>query len=440
MTLIILNGEGLADLSSYLPGEQPADLATLDELCADGLWPEQEDEPEAWLVWPAEDRNGHLHLPLYRRDGAQHVGPPTWLINYLRQEAVIWAGDVLRFKSSAACVAVKTSHCCGRAIDIAVVSAKGRVLFDQQLKCPCERALGPHFADIAEKLLEVVLWDNKRRNSHILVGWGMRGVLALTAEIRLLSEHPERRLRRWGWRAGGIKWEDAQTWDLYWRCDSQYGGAGYRRFVLANSTAVDECRTVLDRVRQMAKSDLMGNIPVEVLSELPTVNMGRAILLPIRLGRDRFLHRSERAQYRYLCELAGEYDRQGIGQRMGSDQSSDRRRSSPARRAVLIRCKDSCENFDCENPGFPSDTAVGGGPILDVDHIDDYARGGRDHPDTMIALCPNCHAVKTRGRSRDILREKLRKTARERHLAWWVDAEMADVTAADPKLLTAPQF
>ncbi|MGI5327970.1 hypothetical protein [Actinomadura nitritigenes] len=36
----------------------------------------------------------------------------------------------------------------------------------------------------------------------------------------------------------------------------------------------------------------------------------------------------------------------------------------------------------------------------------------------MIALCPNCHAVKTRGRSRERLREMLRVEARQRHSAW----------------------
>ncbi|WP_372494440.1 HNH endonuclease signature motif containing protein [Actinoallomurus purpureus] len=38
--------------------------------------------------------------------------------------------------------------------------------------------------------------------------------------------------------------------------------------------------------------------------------------------------------------------------------------------------------------------------MLEVDHIDQLADGGRDHPIQMIALCPDCHAVKTRGRTR----------------------------------------
>jgi 5-methylcytosine-specific restriction protein A len=43
---------------------------------------------------------------------------------------------------------------------------------------------------------------------------------------------------------------------------------------------------------------------------------------------------------------------------------------------------------------------------------------GRDHPIQMIALCPNCHAVKTRGRTGEQLREILLSEARARHATW----------------------
>ncbi|MFF0000979.1 HNH endonuclease signature motif containing protein [Streptomyces avermitilis] len=56
-----------------------------------------------------------------------------------------------------------------------------------------------------------------------------------------------------------------------------------------------------------------------------------------------------------------------------------------------------------------------GEPILEVDHIDDPAAGGRDHPSTMIALCPNCHANKTRGADRKALTERLRAEAARLH-------------------------
>ncbi|MGX4688076.1 HNH endonuclease signature motif containing protein [Streptomyces sp. JNUCC 63] len=39
-------------------------------------------------------------------------------------------------------------------------------------------------------------------------------------------------------------------------------------------------------------------------------------------------------------------------------------------------------------------------PLLEVDHIDDHAQGGRDYPAVMIALCANCHSNRTRGADR----------------------------------------
>jgi 5-methylcytosine-specific restriction protein A len=35
----------------------------------------------------------------------------------------------------------------------------------------------------------------------------------------------------------------------------------------------------------------------------------------------------------------------------------------------------------------------------------------------MIALCPNCHAIKTRGRTREQLRQELFAVATQRHQA-----------------------
>ena len=54
-------------------------------------------------------------------------------------------------------------------------------------------------------------------------------------------------------------------------------------------------------------------------------------------------------------------------------------------------------------------------PILEIDHIHDLALGGDDDPLQMIALCPNCHATKTRGTKRDELKPIFLATARRRH-------------------------
>lgn len=98
--------------------------------------------------------------------------------------------------------------------------------------------------------------------------------------------------------------------------------------------------------------------------------------------------------------------------------AGDRRVRNPAaRRAVVIRSGGRCENPECLLPDLPYRTQAGE-PLLEVDHIDDHADGGRDHPAAMIALCPNCHRNKTHGAERAALTERLRKVAAKRHATW----------------------
>jgi 5-methylcytosine-specific restriction enzyme A len=71
-----------------------------------------------------------------------------------------------------------------------------------------------------------------------------------------------------------------------------------------------------------------------------------------------------------------------------------------------------------ENPrctGDIHDRTDKGGPILEIDHIHDLALGGDDDPLQVIALCPNCHAAKTRGTKRADLKPILLATAKARH-------------------------
>ena len=92
---------------------------------------------------------------------------------------------------------------------------------------------------------------------------------------------------------------------------------------------------------------------------------------------------------------------------------TDYPRSAAARRAVLIRSGGRCESPRCT--GMPAETGRRGQPILDVDHIRDLARGGEDHPCNMVALCPNCHACKTRGRNATRWRRELTQAAKSAH-------------------------
>ncbi len=119
-------------------------------------------------------------------------------------------------------------------------------------------------------------------------------------------------------------------------------------------------------------------------------------------------------EYRRLCGIgAGASDR---GARLGRPRVSvDVLRLESARRAVLLRSEGHCESPRCT--GEPQDITDAGHPILEVDHIQDLAKGGLDHPEQMIALCPNCHAIKTRGCTRERLRHELFMVAGQRHQA-----------------------
>ena len=108
-------------------------------------------------------------------------------------------------------------------------------------------------------------------------------------------------------------------------------------------------------------------------------------------------------EYRRLCGI-GTGTSDGGGRQGQPRMSVDILRLRSARRAVMLRSEGHCE---------------AGHPILEVDHIQDLAKGGPDHPEQMIALCPNCHAIKTRGRTRERLRDELSTVARQRHEAIW---------------------
>ncbi|MFB6951211.1 HNH endonuclease signature motif containing protein [Streptomyces niveus] len=88
----------------------------------------------------------------------------------------------------------------------------------------------------------------------------------------------------------------------------------------------------------------------------------------------------------------------------------------------MLRSHGRCENPECLLPDLPYRTNAGAW-LLEVDHIDDHAGGGRDHPAAMIALCPNCHSNKTRGADGAVLTEQLREVAAGLHAAWAVPTQ-----------------
>lgn len=90
-------------------------------------------------------------------------------------------------------------------------------------------------------------------------------------------------------------------------------------------------------------------------------------------------------------------------------------RSTTAREAVLLRAEGQCESPLCN--GMAPEPNRKGEAILDVDHIVDLAKGGDDDPLNMVAICPNCHAAKTRGARGHMWRRKLLAKARSAHEA-----------------------
>lgn len=88
-------------------------------------------------------------------------------------------------------------------------------------------------------------------------------------------------------------------------------------------------------------------------------------------------------------------------------------RDPSARAAVMTRAQRSCESPQCA--GHPEELTTAGMPILQIDHVRDLAKGGPDIPRNMIALCPNCHALKTYGVNRDKLQRLLASTAQRLH-------------------------
>lgn len=120
--------------------------------------------------------------------------------------------------------------------------------------------------------------------------------------------------------------------------------------------------------------------------------------------------------YLRLCGTVEAAEARGDHDRTSTTAREQPVRSAAAIKAVLIRSGGQCENPLCT--GQPNDVNKNGDPILEVDHVQDRAIWGRDHPIQMVALCPNCHAIKTRGRTGELLREALLSEARARHTAW----------------------
>ncbi|MGQ4717069.1 HNH endonuclease signature motif containing protein [Streptomyces anulatus] len=125
-------------------------------------------------------------------------------------------------------------------------------------------------------------------------------------------------------------------------------------------------------------------------------------------------HRDRNSEYRRLVAIAEQREPMMRGIRRKG--SSKRARIEQSREAVLVRCGGLCENPGCA--GQPADVKDDGRAILEVDHVHALEDGGPDLPWNMVALCPNCHSVKTYGRTRKELTRTLTELARQKHAAF----------------------
>jgi 5-methylcytosine-specific restriction enzyme A len=145
--------------------------------------------------------------------------------------------------------------------------------------------------------------------------------------------------------------------------------------------------------------------PAMLLSELGL--SGPEVTSPLEMS---FATRA--AEYQRLCERADVFWRD-LDTTRATRTLAVPIRSQDAREAVRLRSEGRCENPCCT--GDIADRTDKGQAILEVDHIKDLALGGDDDPEQMIALCPNCHATKTRGSKRAALKPILLAAAKDRH-------------------------
>ncbi|MFJ5843959.1 HNH endonuclease [Streptomyces sp. NPDC092903] len=128
--------------------------------------------------------------------------------------------------------------------------------------------------------------------------------------------------------------------------------------------------------------------------------------------KERDTTESDRDAYKRLAERA-EANAKRRGQLKRPTNADRYVRDPSARAAVIRRSKGDCESPTCE--GHPKERTTAGLPILQVDHVRDLTKNGPDVPWNMIALCPNCHALKTYGENRKNLQSLLAAKAKQLH-------------------------
>jgi len=80
-------------------------------------------------------------------------------------------------------------------------------------------------------------------------------------------------------------------------------------------------------------------------------------------------------------------------------------RSATIRKYVKARANGHCEGCGKQAPFVNRD----GEPYLHAHHVHELSKGGKDTPDTVVALCPNCHYRVHHGKDGDEYNQELRR-------------------------------
>jgi len=80
-------------------------------------------------------------------------------------------------------------------------------------------------------------------------------------------------------------------------------------------------------------------------------------------------------------------------------------RSAAIRKYVKARANGHCEGCGKQAPFVNRD----GKPYLHAHHVHELSKGGKDTPDTVVALCPNCHYRVHHGKDGDEYNQELHR-------------------------------
>ena len=85
--------------------------------------------------------------------------------------------------------------------------------------------------------------------------------------------------------------------------------------------------------------------------------------------------------------------------------SSKYRRAQPIKRYAKERADGVCEACG-ERAPFNDES---GEPYLEIHHVDELGKGGKDHPGKVVALCPTCHKRVHHGEDGQQMNRAIRK-------------------------------